>query len=202
MKDTIKISPAKPPRIPAGVVAETQNYANQSVAGFELAETKLDQADLSSGQWRGASFTDTEITRSLMFARNLDSSTLERVVVRDTNAAGLVLSGSHLVDVVFDNCQLEGVNLRFASLRRVEFRHCQLREADFSQATLASVKLTSCDLTGSDWSGVTLRETDLRSSTLTAIHGVTGLKGATISATQAIELVPSFISSLGLKVVG
>lgn len=196
------ISPAKPPRIPPGVTAKILNHANQNEVGFELIEAKLDQGDLSAGQWRGASLTDVEIGRSLMFARNLDSSTLERVVIRDTNAAGLVLSGSSLVDVVFDNCQLEGVNLRFASLRRVEFRHCQLKEADFSQATLASVKLTSCDLTSSDWSGVTLRSVDLRSSTLTAIRGVTCLKGATISATQAIELVPSFVSNLGLDVVG
>lgn len=123
-----------------------------------------------------------------------------RVATRDSRLTGADLGTAFLEDCVFKNVKFDEAGLRFATLKRVRFEDCVLRGADFSGAKLSNVTFSGCELEGANFDNAACKAVDLRGEVLTGVKGVLGLKGATISSDQLVQLAPLLAADLGLDV--
>jgi uncharacterized protein YjbI with pentapeptide repeats len=62
------------------------------------------------------------------------------------------------------------------------------------------LELHNCRIGTLNVGGAKLKDVDLRSSDFLAIHGLEGLRGATIDDTQLSQLAPLLAAHLGLRV--
>lgn len=75
-----------------------------------------------------------------------------------------------------------------------------LRQADFSNAKLSHVVFRSCELESANFVLADCSHVDVSTENLAECKGITGLKGATISELQLIQLAPLFASELGFHI--
>jgi uncharacterized protein YjbI with pentapeptide repeats len=79
---------------------------------------------------------------------------------------------------------------------------CQLVEPDLSEASLTQVSFEGTRLVSPELGRATLRQVDLSAAELIGPRGLTGLRGATISTAQLIDLAPALAAELGIRVGG
>ena len=73
--------------------------------------------------------------------------------------------------------------------------------AVLQQARFDACRFEECDLAEATFEGATLKKVDLREAAELGIRsGLTSLRGATITPTQALDLAPAFAQALGLTV--
>jgi hypothetical protein len=100
----------------------------ESLAGFELSDTKL----------AGASLTGV----------NLQAAIMERADLRSAD-----LRNCRLVDAVLEGADLRGANLERSDLRGANFRNADLRHARLPGAVLDNTDFRAADLRGADFAG-------------------------------------------------
>jgi uncharacterized protein YjbI with pentapeptide repeats len=138
----------------------------------EIGATGLDASDST---WRDSILSDVRIG-ALAAVRAAWSS----VRVRGSKLDFLALAGGRVDDVAFEDCVIEELDLGDARLRNVTFAGCRIGVLDVEGAQLMDVDLT----------GTTLR----------TIRGIAGLRGATVSPAQLMELGPLLANHLGIRV--
>ena len=102
--------------------------------------------------------------------------------------------------VQIDGSKLDFVNLRSAVLTDVLISNCIIEELDFGSATIQRLELQNCQIGVLDLANARLKDVDLRSSDFSAIHGIEGLRGATIDDSQLSLLAPILATHLGILV--
>lgn len=102
--------------------------------------------------------------------------------------------------VQIDGSKLDFVNLRNATLTDVLLSDCIIEELDLGAATVHRLELRNCRIGTLDVGNAKLTDVDLRSSDFGAIHGVDGLRGATIDDAQLSLLAPILATQLGIRV--
>jgi len=76
----------------------------------------------------------------------------------------------------------------FRASKFVVFTGCRMEQADFGNADLRGARFEGCDLTGAQFSGARMTGTGFVRCDLTGITGVTSMRGAVISSTDAVAL--------------
>lgn len=175
-------------------------WASQTAKRLSIDSVRLRAPDLTAAQLRDGGWTDVALDGGELGGLNLTGSDVRRMLVRGTRASGLVMAETVIQDVRFEDTKLNLANFRLAKFFRVEFVRCQLTEADFGGANLRDVTFTDCDLTGADFSGTTMANVDVRSCVVLSLHGIGGLRGATLSSSQLITLLPELAEAAGFKV--
>jgi len=102
-------------------------------------------------------------------------------------------------DCTFRNVKFDEAGFRFATFKRVRFENCMLRAADFGNARFTHVVFTGCDLTDANFASAHCSSVDIRAQDIVAAKGVLGLKGATISTEQLMQLAPLLAAELGFR---
>lgn len=165
----------------------------------------IDAARLDTVVLVGGSLDKLELTDVL--GVRLDAAALQaykanflRVSLSDCRLTGAELAEGRFEDCLFRNLKLDEVGFRFAHFKRVRFENCVLLQADFSSAQFDQVTFTGCDLAGANFMSATCRRVDITSEDLGSVKGLLGLKGATISTVQLLQLAPLLASELGFHV--
>ena len=140
----------------------------------DLHATSLDAAD---SVWR-----DTLLTVRRVGALLATGASWSSVRVRGGRLDLVDLSGAKLAGVAFEGCVIGELDLGTAEARDLRFEGCKIELLDVGGA-----RLGGADLTG---------------AVLGAVRGVAGLRGATITAEQLVDLAPQLAAHLGLKVRG
>jgi uncharacterized protein YjbI with pentapeptide repeats len=215
MKPAKKIvsPPAKPRLLPA-----LTNWTNESKSSeLELAEVVIHDEDFSSAERLeadGCTFKNITLTARLEKVRITDSimTRMEaaglyagegvwlRAEVRDSRFTGADLGASFFEDCLFKGVKFDGIGFRFAKFKRVTFVECVLRKADFSSAQLTHVTFVDCNFEETNFDAAVCKLVDLRGENLSNIKGVLGLKGATISNEQLIQLAPLLAAELNFTI--
>lgn len=125
---------------------------------------------------------------------------LLRVSMADCRFIGAEFAEGHFEDCTFRNIKFDEAGFRFATFKRVRFDGCILRQADFTNAKLTHVTFDNCDLDGTNFVSAHCGAVDVSGESLAQVRGLLGLKGATISAEQLIQLAPLLASELGFHV--
>ena len=183
----------------------------------EFAGIDLSDRDLSGATFRECSFDDVTLTDTNLRGSRLIETVLtgvnapvlrsSRSTWRDVTLSRSRIGSGELFDATWQSVRITGsklgyVNLRGSSLTDVLFEDCTIDELDLGGSTATRVAFTGTRVQTLDLTRATLAHVDLRGLEFQAIHGLEGLKGATVSEYQLGELAPLFATQLGILVEG
>jgi uncharacterized protein YjbI with pentapeptide repeats len=177
---------------------QDKNFAN--VRRLEVEGCRLTALQLGAARFDKLRLSDVTLYRVEAAGMRAPEGSALRMVCKDSRLTGVDLGEALLEDCVFENVKLDEVGFRFAVLKRVRFVSCVLRNADFSGAKFSNVTFSACELNGANFDNATCKFVDLRGENIAAIKGVMGLKGATVSSEQLIQLAPLLAAEAGLDV--
>jgi uncharacterized protein YjbI with pentapeptide repeats len=180
--------------------AFTDDLSGSSAGGARFLECTFQRCDLSELRAPRSRFSETSLYAVHGAGLDLAESTWADCLVQGGRLGAVALYGSELARVRFEGCKIEFLNLRGATLLDVEFVDCQLVEADFGEAKLTRVSFEGCRLVSPDFTKGVFKDVDLTGADLAGPRGVAGLRGATVSALQLIDLGPALADELGLKI--
>lgn len=145
--------------------------------------------------------TDATFTRFEAAALRAYQTNFLRVEIRDSRLTGADFPEAVFKDCTFKNVKCDESGFRFARFERVRFENCVLSAADFAQATLSNVTFSGCELDGTNFAGAHCKQVGFESDNLSACKGIVGLKGATISSEQLVQIAPLLAAELGFNMV-
>jgi uncharacterized protein YjbI with pentapeptide repeats len=170
-----------------------------------VGRISIDGSRLDTVTLVGATIHKFELTD--VFGIKLEAAALQaykanflRACLTDCRLTGAEFAEGRFEDCLFRNLKLDEVGFRFAHFKRVRFENCVLRQTDFSSAKFEHVTFADCDLEGANFVSANCQRVDITGEDLTGVRGLLGLKGATISSTQLVQLAPLLASELGFHV--
>ena len=191
-------------------------------------ESYVDDVTLDGDDLTGQDGTDARLDGCAWRGVRLDEVVLRRGRLTDTtfdtvSATTLDVTSGDWTDVVVRESRLGGVQAYDADWRRVRLTggkvdYLNLRDARLADVVLEGVTIGELDLTGVKATRLVLREvavrelvvdratltgadlTGLATGALRVLRGVAGLRGARVTGTQALDLLPALTDHVGLVV--
>jgi uncharacterized protein YjbI with pentapeptide repeats len=167
---------------------------------ISISVSKMENCDAMGMTVELFELSDVECVRFEAAALQAYKANLLRVALTDCRLTGVELAEGHFEDCVFKNVKFDNAGFRFATFKRVRFENCILRQADFSSAKFSHVTFTDCDLEAANFASAHCTTVDVTNQDLSLAKGILGLKGATISTEQLIQLAPLLASELGFHI--
>ncbi len=166
----------------------------------ELKAYKKDMLEIEASRYRYFDISDSKLTS--LNANNVISfrSTNVRVLYKKSQLTGLQLPEGNFKDVIFENCRINLSNFKNSRFERCLFKDCDLTDADFSMSKLTLVQFDSCQLENTEFSNCVNKRLEFTNCSLSSIKGINGLRGATISNQNLIELAPLLARALDLTI--
>ncbi|MEO6999162.1 MAG: pentapeptide repeat-containing protein [Terracoccus sp.] len=174
-----------------GAHAEGHCFIECSLVGATLDGTRLDGSRWSECTWEGVHGVSVSLPEASLIETALDGCRLAAVSAwastwRDVRVTGgkidfLNLRGARLKTVAFVDCVITSLDLQEATVDGLTFQGCTLVEPEFGRGRYA----------GLDLSGAVLRDP----------RGLAGLRGASLSRLQVIDLADQLAAELGIRVV-
>ena len=161
---------------------------------------RLERCDLDGLSMRRARVAECLVAD--MHAASLD---VAESVWRDSLVTGPRLGAMSASGATWSSVRIRGGKLNFvdlttACLTNVVFEACEIGELDLADAELRIVRFVGSSIDELTVAGARLTEVDLSGATLRAIRGIDGLRGATISPGQLVDLAPLLADHIGLRV--
>lgn len=193
----------------------TSLEARATLEGYLFADLKLDSADLTATafvdcEFRNVSFIDVVLRSSHFQDSSLHGclaptfvaprAGLRNLEVHASRIGALELYDGGVRSVLFEDCRLGWVNLRASTVEDVLFRNCTFDEIDLSSTKCKRVAFENCKAESVRFSQATLMDVDLRGLEMTEILDLSGMKGATISYEQTVDLAPQLAHAMGLRI--
>ncbi|WP_026923397.1 pentapeptide repeat-containing protein [Glycomyces arizonensis] len=156
------------------------NLAGAALSPLEIVDVTVDRSVLSNGRWEQVTARRVEITDSQLVGWQAQFSMATDVYIADCRAdfAGISI-GTAKGAVVFERCRFMNASF-LGDLSKAVFIDCAFPGADFARVA----KAQGCDMRRSDLSGVS---------------GLMSLKGALITADQAVEIAGELAVAAGFK---
>ena len=176
------------------------DLSGASAGGSRFLECTFQRCDLSELRAPRSRLSETSLYAVHGAGLDLAESSWSDCLVQGARLGAVAMYGAELSRVRFEGCKIEFLNLRGARLHDVEFVDCQLVEADFAEARLTRASFEGCRLVSPDFTKGTFKDVDLTGADLAGPRGVAGLRGATLSALQLIDLGPALAAELGIRV--
>lgn len=153
-------------------------------------------------QWHahGLAMAESVLERVEVVSVHASDSGWRRVEVRDSRIGSAELSGSGWRGVHFSGCKLGYLNLRDAQVSDLLFSNCLIEELDLMRAKATRVGFSNCRVGRLELTGSTLADVDLRGAQLRDVGDLAGLRGATLSLEQLLDLAPLMAERLGVLV--
>lgn len=154
---------------------------------------------VDAGEYRSLDMMNAKLSQCS--AMNVISyrASLIRCSFTKCRLTGLQLPDAHIKDAVFEDCLLELSNFRNVQFERCHFKNCDLREADFAGSNLKNVLFENCEFAGVDFSNASCARVEFEETNLSEIKGISGLKGATMTEQNLIEIAPLLAREWGIK---
>ncbi|MCW2503049.1 MAG: hypothetical protein JWO79_1333 [Actinomycetia bacterium] len=163
-----------------GSLLQGANLSGTRLEPVSITHSAIRKGDLSNAVWVSASIRRTAITGCRAVGWRLFLDLAEDLLVEDCRwELGSVHVTRSKGPVVFRNCTFEGTAIR---------------------GDLSSVIFDGCTLAGAEFGADRATGTDLRTSRLAGARGLGTLRGALITAAQAVELAGVLAAELGFDV--
>lgn len=156
------------------------DFSGTVLSPFEIVDVTVERSVLANGRWERATARRLEITESNLVGWQAQFSLAQDVYIADCRAdfAGISI-GTAKGPVVFERCRF--MNATFlGDLSKTVFIDCTFPGSDFSRVANAK----GCDLRRSELSGIT---------------GLMSLRGALITADQAVDIARELATAAGFK---
>lgn len=112
----------------------------------------------------------------------------------------LMATGASWASVRVRGGRLDLVDLSGAKLHGVAFEGCVIGELDLGTCEARGLTFEDCEIELLDVTGARLFAADLTGAAIGAVKGVAGLRGATVTPAQLVDLAPQLAAHLGLRV--
>ncbi|MFC5928709.1 pentapeptide repeat-containing protein [Cryobacterium melibiosiphilum] len=176
------------------------SLGERDLTGATFEECEFVGVDLHDAALRGITVSESIFTDLHAPVFSAPRSTWRDVRLDHARIGSMEAYEATLRSVHIDGSKLDFVNLRNATLTDVLLSNCIIDELDLGSATLQRVELQNCRIGTLDVTGARCTDVDLRSSEFSAIHGLEGLRGATIDDAQLALLAPLLAAHLGIRV--
>ncbi|EMD25917.1 pentapeptide repeat-containing protein [Amycolatopsis azurea] len=165
--------------------------ARSLVSEVSLANARLDRLTLSDVVLEGVDLSNAAI-------RELSA---RRVEVLRCRAIGLGVSIASASDLYVENARFDYASLTVERVKGAAvFSGCSFRETVFS-GDLSRLTFVDCDFTETEFAATGAAGCDLRGSRLSGVRGLLTLRGAKITAEQAVSIAGILAAESGLSVV-
>ena len=166
-----------------------------------MAESVLDGVDLSGARLGPLMLTDVVLTQVDLSGAVLHEVTARRVELVRCRAMGVRLEFAQVADVYAEGCRFDYGSLHVQRAKgRAAWRECTFREATIT-GDLSDAVFLDCDFAGAEFDTALAKGCDLRSSRLVGARGLLSLRGARITADQAVSVADQLAAEAGLIVV-
>jgi uncharacterized protein YjbI with pentapeptide repeats len=163
-----------------GSAVRNTDMSGAELTPFEVVDVAIDHSVLSNSRWERVTARRLEVTESQLVGWQAQFALVQDLYIADSRAdfAGISI-GSAKGPVVFERCRF--MNATFlGDFSKAVFIDCKFPGADFSRVANAK----GCDLRRSELAGIT---------------GLMSLKGALITADQAVEIAGELATAAGFK---
>jgi hypothetical protein len=184
----------------AGLAVAEIDLSGREAAGVEFDQCRYDAVTFADVRLRRAMIRDVQFSRCDLANLLAGDSSLIRVAVQASRMTGAALLASSVRDVAFRDCRMDLTSFFGSKFANVTFANCRLDQANFGDADLSGVEFDHCDLSGAQLSGATLTGARFTGCDLTGISGVTSLRGAIITSSDALSLARIFAEALGITI--
>ncbi len=189
----------------SGQSVDAERFANvnldgRDLTGISFGECEFLTVSLHETRLRGASFSECLASDLHAPVFSAPRSSWRDVRIDRARLGSVEAYEATLRSVHIDGSKLDFVNLRNANLTDVRFSNCVIDELDLGSATVQRFELQNCRITTLEIGGAKLKDVDLRGGDFSAIHGLEGLRGATIDEAQLSQLAPLLAAHLGIHV--
>jgi uncharacterized protein YjbI with pentapeptide repeats len=176
------------------------DLGDQEARRVQFMESGLFNCRLDGAVLREARLVDCVLEGVQAGALDVADSWWRDVVVADCRFGALTAYSSTLDRVRVSGGKVDFLNLRDATVSELRFERCHVGELDLGGARVRRLSFAECRLDRLAVTGAKLEDADLTGAELTAVEGLEGLAGATISEEQLARLAPAMAAHLGLKV--
>ena len=192
------------PELTAGSTYDGLRFAGAELTG-DATDARFLECVVTGSDLAGVGFDRARLSTSLFDdlrtpAWSLVDATLLDVVVTGGRFGALTAPGARLTRVALHELKVDFLDLRGATLVDVTLTGCTIGELDASGADLRDVRLVDCTVGSLVLNSSRSRSVDLRGAAVTALDGVPGLRGCTISDAQLTGWAPSLAAELGIRV--
>jgi uncharacterized protein YjbI with pentapeptide repeats len=156
------------------------DLSETALSPFEIVDVTVERSVLANGRWERATARRLEITDSQLVGWQAQFSLAQDVYIADCRADFTGISiGTAKGPVVFERCRFTNATF-LGDFSKAVFIDCTFPGADFSRVANAK----GCDLRRSELSGIT---------------GLMSLRGALITADQAVDIAGELATAAGFK---
>lgn len=127
-------------------------------------------------------------------------SVVRRMELLRTRVRGVTFVKGQVEETFLDECTTSELSFRFSRLKRVIFRECDLSGADFYNTTFDHVTFENCDLQRATFDAAIVDCLSIRNCNVAGLHGVSGLKGAQLDASDLPAMAISLAIDAGITV--
>jgi len=186
--------------VQAGLAVRDVDLSGRAAAGAELEQCRYTAVNFGGVRLRRATIRDVEFDRCDLANLLARDSSLIRVAVRASRMTGAALLAGVVRDVTFRDCRMDMASFSGCRFASVTFANCRLDQANFGDADLSGVEFNHCDLSGAQLSGATLAGAKFTGCELTGISGVTSMRGAVITSSEALTLARILAEAMGITI--
>jgi len=184
----------------AGLAVDDLDLSGREAAGAELDQCRYRNVTLAQVRLNRVMVKDAEFSHCDLANLRARDSSIRRAVVSGTRMTGFTWITGGIRDVIFESCRIDLGYFSATKFASVIFRNCRLDQANFGDTDLSDVQFTGCDLSGVQFSGANVADTRFSGCELSGLSGVTSLRGATISTSDAMSLTGIFAEALGIRI--
>jgi uncharacterized protein YjbI with pentapeptide repeats len=174
----------------SGAHAESHTFLECTLRGACLDDVHLEGSRWSEGAWERVHGVRVSIVEASLADMVLDGCRL----------AAVSAWGSTWRDVTVRGGKVDLLNLRGARLKDVAFVDCVVTELDLAEARVDGLTFEGCTLLEPTFGRGTYAGLDLSGATLRSPRGLAGLRGATLSRAQVIDLADALAAELGILI--
>lgn len=167
---------------------------------LELSSARV--TDLVADEWRapGLSLVDVLVEHAEVVSLSAVEGGWRDVEIQQSRLGSLEVYGSTWDCVHFVGCKLGYVNLRASTIRDVAFTDCVIDELDLMGATASRVAFGGSRIGRLEPHASVFTDVDLREAHLSDLGSVEGLRGATVTIDQLLDLAPLLALRLGIRI--
>jgi len=183
-----------------GVRVAGADLSGRRLVGVTWQESELVDLRADGARWEGCRLLDVRLDRLDAPELLVPESTWRDSEVLGSRVGALGLHGAKVTSVRVAGSKIDYLNLRGAEVTDLVLADCAIGELDLADARLARVSLEGCAIGTLDVRGASLLDVDLRGARLDAVDTPAGLRGATVTHAQLLDLAPALAREAGLLV--
>jgi uncharacterized protein YjbI with pentapeptide repeats len=176
------------------------DLSDREAAGLEVDQSRYTAVKLGGVRLRRGMIKDAVFDRCDLANLRARETSVFRARLTGCRMTGLSWLAGVVRDVTFSGSRIDLASFSNTKFSAVVFTECRLDQANFGDADLAGVRFTNCDLSGAQFSGATLTGARFTGCDLTGISGITSMRGAIITSSDAFTLARIFADALGIKI--